>query len=244
MLKCLSLSGLLAALSSAALAAEESAGAAIPDPAAHFDHLWNEMLIDITVIGVIFSLVALYFLIRYRRKHPNEQGRPVTLTALAAVGWAVIPAFAFMADDFYLAAKAWNLLNDYRNVPEDRFEVKLESAMWSWTYTYPNGTQAVNELRVPAGKPVVLRMTSKDVVHSHFIPDFRVKEDSMPGRVTYLMFYPKKPGEHVATCAEFCGMMHSKMFGKIIVLPPQEFQVWYDGETKKLAQEKSQQKEV
>jgi cytochrome c oxidase subunit 2 len=242
MLKRISLTGLLAALSSAASAAEE--GAAIPDPAAHFDHLWNEMLIDITVIGVAFSLVALYFLVRYRRKHPDEQGRPVKLTALAAVGWAVIPAFAFMADDFYLAAKALNLLNDYRSVPEERFEVKLESAMWSWTYTYPNGTQAVNELRVPAGKPVVLRMTSKDVVHSHFIPDFRVKEDSMPGRVTYLMFYPKKPGEHVATCAEYCGMMHSKMFGKIIVMPPQEFQAWYDGEARKLAQEKSQQKGV
>ena len=241
MLKRVSLTGLLAALSSAAQA-EEGAGAAIPDPAAHFDRLWHEMLVDITVIGIVFSLVALYFLIRYRRKHPDEQGRPVKLTALAAVGWAVIPAFAFMADDFYLAAKAWNLLNDYRNVPEDRFEVKMESAMWSWTYTYPNGTQAVNELRVPAGKPV-LRMTSKDVVHSHFIPDFRVKEDSMPGRVTYLMFYPK-PGEHVATCAEYCGMMHSKMYGKIIVMPPQEFQAWYDGETRKLAQEKSQQKGV
>jgi cytochrome c oxidase subunit 2 len=244
MLKRLSLTGLWLAWSCTALAAGENAGETVPDPAAHFDHLWNEMLIDITVIGIVFSLVALYFLVRYRRRQPNEEGRPVRLTALAAVGWAIIPAFAFMADDFYLAAKAWNLLNDYRNVPADRFEVKMESAMWSWTYTYPNGTQAVNELRVPAGKPVVLRMTSKDVVHSHFIPDFRVKEDSMPGRVTYLMFYPKKPGEHIATCAEFCGMMHSKMFGKIIVMSPQEFQAWYDGETKKLAQEKSRQKGV
>ncbi len=218
-------------------------GAAVADPAENFDRLWNHMLIDITVIGVVFSLVALYFLVRFRRRPGNEEGKPVTLSRLSAVGWAIIPAFAFMADDFYLAAKAWNLLNDYRVVPEKHLEVKLESAMWSWNYTYPNGVQMVNELRVPAGQPVVLRMTSRDVIHSHYLPDFRVKEDSMPGRVTYLMFYPKKPGEHVATCAEYCGLMHSKMFGKIIVLSPQDYQAWYDGEGKKLAAEKKTQQE-
>lgn len=208
---------------------------ALADPAANFDRLWHEMLVDITVIGVVFSAVAVYFLLRYRRKRPDDEGRPVTLSSLSAVGWAVIPAFAFMADDFYLAAKAWNLLDDYRTIPEERLEVKLDSAMWSWTFTYPNGVTAVNDLRVPAGKPVVLRMTSRDVLHSFFIPDFRVKEDSMPGRVTYLKFYPREPGEHVSTCAEYCGMMHSKMAGKVIVMPPAEFQVWYDAEAKKLA---------
>lgn len=230
---------LLGMLPAAALAEQ---GARVPDPAENFDRLWNHMLVDIAVIGVVFSLVALYFLVRYRRKG-NEEGKPVNLTTLSAVGWAIIPAFAFMADDFYLAAKAWNLLNDYRVVPEKHLEVKLESAMWSWSYTYPNGVQTVNELRVPAGQPVVLRMTSKDVVHSHYIPDFRVKEDSMPGRVTYMMFYPKKPGEHVATCAEYCGLMHSKMYGKVIVMSPEAYQAWYDDERRKLAAEKKIQQE-
>lgn len=224
-----------AALAVLPLAAVARPGEGVVDPAANFDRLWHEMLVDITLIGVAFSLVALYFLVRYRRRHPDEQGRPVPLSTLAAVGWAVIPAFAFMADDFYLAAKAWNLLNDYRTVPENRLEVRLESAMWSWTYTYPNGVQTVNELRVPAGQPVVLRMTSRDVIHSHFIPDFRVKEDSMPGRVTYLLFYPKRPGEHIATCAEYCGLMHSKMYGKVIVMTPEAYQTWYEAEGRKLA---------
>lgn len=230
-----------AALAVLPLAAAARPGEGVVDPAANFDRLWHEMLVDITLIGVAFSLVALYFLVRYRRRHPDEQGRPVALSPLAAVGWAVIPAFAFMADDFYLAAKAWNLLNDYRTVPEDRLEVRLESAMWSWTYTYPNGVQTVNELRVPAGKPVVLRMTSRDVIHSHFIPDFRVKEDSMPGRVTYLLFYPKQPGEHIATCAEYCGLMHSKMYGKVIVMPPEAYQAWYDAEGRRLDAENKTQ---
>lgn len=207
----------------------------IDDPAAGWDRLWNEMLIDITVIGVFFALVAAYFLVRYRRRRPEDEGNPPLLTRGTALGWALIPAFLFMADDFFLAARSWQLWNDYRTVPEDHFEVKLESAMWSWTYTYPNGVKAVNELRVPAGKPVVLRMRSKDVVHSHFIPDFRIKEDSMPGRITYMMFYPKQSGEHVVTCAEYCGLMHSRMSGKLIVMAPEEFAKWYEAEAAKLA---------
>jgi cytochrome c oxidase subunit 2 len=236
------LAGLLLAVPPALLARDGDR--ALADPAASFNHLWRDMLIDITVIGVVFSAVAVYFVWRYRRRRPDEEGRPVTLSTLSAVGWAVIPAFAFMADDFYLAAKAWNLLDDYRTIPEDRLEVKLDSAMWSWTYTYPNGVSAVNELRVPAGKPVVLRMTSKDVIHSHYIPDFRVKEDSMPGRITYLKFFPQKPGEHVATCAEYCGLMHSNMYAKVIVLPSAEFQAWYEAEAKKLAEENAAKKGV
>jgi heme/copper-type cytochrome/quinol oxidase subunit 2 len=111
------------------------------------------------------------------------------------------------------AANGWVLWNTFRDVPANRIEVKLEAGMYSWDYTYPNGVRTQNELVVPAGKPVVLRMTSRDTLHSHYIPDFRVKEDSMPGRVTYLWFNPTKPGEHIVTCAEYCGVMHGYMAG-------------------------------
>ena len=73
-------------------------------------------------------------------------------------------------------------------------------------------------------------MTSRDTLHSHYIPDFRIKEDSMPGRVTYIWFYPEEPGEHVVTCAEYCGLLHSKMYGKLIVMPEDEFETWYKSE--------------
>ena len=180
-----------------------------------------------------------WFLIRYRRRDPNQEGSASKLSAALAVGWVVVPVFIFMADDFYLAAKGWKLWNDYRDVPAERLEVRLESGMYSWDYTYPNGVSVQNELRVPAGKPILLRMTSRDTIHSHFIPDFRVKEDSMPGRVTYLWFHPREPGEHVITCAEYCGLMHSYMVGKVVVLPPAEFTSWYEGEAAKLAVEKA-----
>jgi cytochrome c oxidase subunit 2 len=218
-------------------AAYESAAGALQDPARGWDHLWHEVLIDISILGVIFALITAWFVYRYRRRDPAQHGQGVKLTPALAIGWVLIPSFIFMADDFFLAAKGWGLWNTYRNVPADRLEVKLESGMYSWDYTYPNGLRVQNELRVPAGKPVLLRMTSRDTIHSHFIPDFRVKEDSMPGRVTYLWFLPDKPGEHVVTCAEYCGIMHSYMAGKIIVVPAAEFAAWYDGEAAKLAKQ-------
>ena len=205
------------------------------DPAPGWDHLWYEVLVDITIIGILFSLVTLYFMFKYRRREPDEEGNPPKLSRGMAVGWALIPAFIFMADDFYLAAKGWQLWNDYRRVPAERMEIQLESGMYSWDYTYPNGVQTQNELRVPAGKPIMLRMTSRDTLHSHYIPDFRVKEDSMPGRVTYLWFYPEKPGEHVVSCTEYCGIMHSYMVGKVIAMPAEKFEQWYNMEAAKLA---------
>lgn len=205
------------------------------DPARGWDRLWYDVLVDISVIGIAFALVAGYFVWRYRRRAPDQQGSAPRLSTAMAVGWVVVPTFVFMADDFFLAANGWKLWNDYRQVPAERLEVKLESGMYSWDYTYPNGVKVQNELRVPAGRPVVLRMTSRDTIHSHFIPDFRVKEDSMPGRVTYLWFYPDKPGEHVVTCAEYCGIMHSYMSGKIIVLPAAEFDAWYQRQAERIA---------
>lgn len=211
------------------------------DPAAGWDHLWKEVMLDIFVIGVIFALITVYFMIRYRRRSPGQEGKPFKLSVPAAIGWAVIPAFIFIAVDLFLAAKGWTLWNDYRQVPENHLEIKLESAMWTWDYTYPNGIKTYNELRVPAGKPVLLRMTSRDTLHSHWIPDFRVKEDSMPGRVTYMWFYPKKPGEHLVTCAEYCGLLHSRMYGKVIVMPETEFNQWYEHQG---AKQKSQDKKL
>ncbi len=207
----------------------------IEDPAAGFKHLWYEVMVDITIIGVLFALMLVFFLIKYRRRNPDDEGSQKPLSPLNMIGWAVIPVFIFMADDLFLAAKGWQLYNNYRNVPENSFEIKLEAAMWTWDYTYPNGRKTFNELRVPAGRPVVLRMTSRDTIHSHYIPDFKVKEDSMPGRVTYMWFYPKEPGEHVVACAEYCGLLHSRMQGKVIVMPPDEFETWYKSDESNLA---------
>jgi cytochrome c oxidase subunit 2 len=216
-------------------AAEPGAPSAIKDPAAGWDHLWRDVIIDITIIGVIFALITAWLLWRYRHRPGNETGHAPRLSPAAAVAWVVIPTFVFLADDLYLAANGWQLWNTYREVPADRLEIQLETGMYSFDYTYPNGLRTQNELKVPAGKPVLLRMTSRDTLHNHFIPDFRVKEDAMPGRVTYLWFLPKEAGkEHLVTCAAYCGVMHSYMASKIVVLAPEDYKAWYDQEGAKL----------
>lgn len=210
-------------------------GAGIKNPAANWQHLWNEMMLDITIIGVVFAAVIIYLLIRYKRTRPEQEGSQPTLSVAASFGWVLIPVFLFIADDLFLAARGWTLWNEYRRVPAQSYEVELKAAMWSFNFKHPNGVEESNTLHVEAGTPVVVRMTSADVVHSMFLPDFRVKEDSMPGRVTYLWFYPEKSGEHVMTCAEFCGTMHSSMYGKVIVMPKAAFQAWADAEKAKIA---------
>ncbi len=231
------LRGAAAMASGTALAASAQAADAtkIANPAASWDHLWHEVIVDITIIGIIFALMTAYFVWKYRRRPGNEVGTSDKLSPASAVGWVVIPVFVFLSIDFYTAANGWVLWNEYRDVPADRLEVKLESGMYSWDYTYPNGVRTQNELIVPAGKPVMLRMTSRDTLHSHYIPDFRVKEDSMPGRVTYLWFNPTKPGEHIVTCAEYCGVMHGYMAGRIIVKAPEEYAAWMKQEETRLA---------
>ena len=207
---------------------------AIPDNAAGWEHLYNEMLIDITAIGVFFAIVTLYFMIKYRRKNDSQVGTAKKLSKAQAIGWAVIPAFLFFADDLYLAAKSWELWDDIRTPPANSYEIKLEAAMYSWTFNYPNGVETYTDLVVPVGTPILLRMTATDVIHAYYLPDFKIKEDIMPGRYTYQWFYPQKVGEYVATCAEFCGVGHSDMYGKLIVKTQEDFDKWMAKEVAEL----------
>ncbi|MBF0285637.1 MAG: cytochrome c oxidase subunit II [Magnetococcales bacterium] len=206
----------------------------LPDPAASWEHLWRDVLIDLFIIGVVFLTAGLYWVFKYRATRPGQVGDAPKLDRLSAIGWAVVPAFLFMADDFYLAAKGWTVWNEYRNVPRNALEVKVTGSMWAWNFEYDNGVVTTFDpdakegegLVVPVGKPVVLRMTSSDVVHSFFLPQHRVKEDLMPGRVTYLWFNPKAPGETIATCTEFCGNRHSFMWTKVKAVPQADFDAW------------------
>jgi len=195
-------------------------------PHAHYDVVLHDLFADLIVIGVVFSAVTLYFLFAYRRRNPDDVGAQPKLSLHATLGWLIIPSMLFLADDLYLFAKAADLHDHYRTVPKDAYEIKVTAQMWSWSYQYPNGVTTTNELVVPQGKPVLLRMTSQDVIHSHFLQRYRVTEDVMPGRVTYEWFLPDQLGESVVTCREYCGTMHSGMYGKVRVVSPADFERW------------------
>jgi len=195
-------------------------------PHAHWDAMWAEVMWDLIIIGVIYFTIAVVFMIRYKRKSHDQVGESPKLTGQAMIGWAVIPCMLFLGDDLFLYVKAYDLHNHMREVPAKAQTIKVTGSMWNWNYDYDNGVDTDMELRVPVGKPVILRMTSEDVVHSHYMNRYRVTEDLMPGRVTWQWFMPDKIGESVITCREYCGANHSKMYGKAIVMSQADYDAW------------------
>jgi len=171
--------------------------------------------------GITGTMV--WFAVRYRRsRHPRAENIEGNL-ALEIV-WTVLPTLLVLAI-FWVGWKGFVYM---RTVPADAMLVKVTGRMWSWGFMYENGRNDT-VLRVPADRPVKLAITSADVLHSLFIPAFRVKEDAVPGRETYLWFRPDRTGSFDLFCSEYCGMGHSAMVTKVEVMPAADFLVWYEG---------------
>jgi cytochrome c oxidase subunit II len=186
---------------------------------------WHEFRNDIMTIGVVFGLAAIYMFIRYTAKEPGQVGEPVKLTAAGAWAWVLVPVTIFMADDMLLFGKGWTLFNAERIVPANAVEVKVTGHQWYFEFDYGHGITD-QELVVEVGKPVVLRMGSEDVIHSFGLIQYKVKEDLVPGRVTYLWFYPDAPIETHVNCMEYCGTGHAQMAALVKALPKAEFDQW------------------
>jgi len=170
--------------------------------------------------------VMIYFVVRYSRRR-NVHAENIEGNLTLEILWTVIPTLLVLAI-FYVGWKGFVYM---RTVPSDAMLVKVTARMWSWHFDYENGASG-EVLKVPVGKPVKLSITSVDVLHSLFIPAFRVKEDAVPGRETYLWFLPDREGTYDLFCTEYCGMGHSSMITKVEVMPEKEFETWYRGEAK------------
>lgn len=183
----------------------------------------------LTAVSLFFSLVIvvalIYAVTRYRkgskasRKGALHDYLPIELL------WTFVP-LAIAMSIFVWAAK---LYMDMHVAPADAMEVYVVGKQWMWKIQHPQGNQEINELHVPAGRPVKLIMTSQDVIHSFFIPAFRIKQDVIPGRYTTQWFEATTPGEYHLFCAEYCGTSHSGMIGKVIVIEPSEYERWLAG---------------
>jgi cytochrome c oxidase subunit 2 len=172
------------------------------------------------LIGV--TVVMLWFLVKYNRKrHPQPKPSPRYNIFLEAA-WTIIPTIIVLSMFWY----GWQGYTTLTNVPEDALEVQVTARQWSWTFTYPNG-KTDNRLVVPAGRAVRVEITSEDVLHSFYVPAFRVKRDAVPGMITRAWFQAPEPGSYDLFCAEYCGVAHSDMITTVEVLPEQEFEEWY-----------------
>jgi cytochrome c oxidase subunit 2 len=173
---------------------------------------------------VLNTAVMIYFAIRYSRKrnpHPEDIKENLTIEIL----WTVIPTVLVLL--IFLAG--WKGFVYMRTVPADAMPVKVLARQWSWVFTYENGREDT-VLRVPVDRPVKLIITSADVLHSLFIPAYRIKEDCVPGMETYLWFLPDEPGSYDLFCTEYCGVAHADMTTKVEVMPENEFNAWYGAE--------------
>lgn len=180
-------------------------------------------LVGVTVVLVVGLAVAnLYFLIRYRRGS-NAPRPPLKIkTAHIETTWISATTIGFVGFFFWGA----HVYLDEERPPADAIEIQLTARQWMWDIRHENGRREFNELHVPLGEDVRLAMTSEDVIHSFFVPAFRLKQDVVPGKQVSTWFCATKTGTFHLFCAEYCGTVHSGMVGDVVVMPPQTYAEW------------------
>jgi cytochrome c oxidase subunit 2 len=190
--------------------------------AAEVDQL-HAFVITMTMIGATgVAIVALAFFVKYRRRRDDDLTPYVTPTAIQEVIFIGLPLGLFLL----WFAIGFTQFVKLKTPPREAMDVYVQGKKWMWKFAYPGGPNGADVLRVPAGRPVRLLMTSQDVIHSFYVPAMRFKMDVLPGRYTEAWFEATKPGRHPIFCAEFCGLGHSAMLGELEVLAPEEFDAW------------------
>jgi len=180
-------------------------------------------------IAAFFSLLIAALVVglalRYRRRHADEVGHREQAPTWLEIVWSVVPflilmvMFVWGTQIFFVA----------RRPPADSLEYYVTAKQWMWKFQHPEGNREINHLHVPKGVPIKLIMTSEDVIHSFFVPEFRVKMDVLPGRYTTLWFNADKTGTFRLFCNEYCGVEHSLMRGSVTVMEPAAYEEWLAG---------------
>lgn len=173
---------------------------------------------------IVFALVAI-FAVKFRRSKASQRPKPPGSSTALEITWSIVPLLVVMVM-FGWGARIY--LQAY-NPPEQALEIFVVGKQWMWKIQHANGASEINELHIPVNQPIKLTMTSEDVIHSFYIPAFRVKRDVVPGRYTTMWFEPTKPGVYHLFCTEYCGTEHSLMVGKVHVLTAAEYHDWLSG---------------
>ncbi len=183
----------------------------------------------LVILSIFFALLIaaliVVFSVRYRRRHASERGADIHGSLSLEIFWTAIPlvlaltAFGFGAVVYF----------DVSKPPADAMDIYVTAKQWMWKLQHPQGQREINALHVPVGRPVRLTMTSEDVIHSFYVPAFRMKRDVLPGRYTETWFEATRTGEYHLFCAEYCGAKHSGMIGTVYVLEPKEYEQWLSG---------------
>jgi cytochrome c oxidase subunit 2 len=197
------------------------------EQAAQVDALYFFLVAVTAFFTVLVAVLVVVFAVKFHRKHDTEVGEAIHGSLALELLWTVIPLgitmvmFVWGAQVFFHMTRA----------PKGAMEIFVVGKQWMWKAEHTGGAREINELHVPVGQPVKLIMGSEDVIHSFFIPDFRVKADVVPGRLNTLWFTATKPGKYHIFCTQYCGTKHSAMIGWVTVMEPAEYQAWLGGGT-------------
>jgi cytochrome c oxidase subunit II len=180
----------------------------------------------VTLNAVFFSvaiaLVILYLVVKYRRGSKVDRSNAPAHNNAVEITWTVVPLIIALALFAWVTVIYFHMIR----VPPNAMEIQVVGKQWMWKMQHPSGRWENNRLHVPVGRPVVLTMTSEDVIHAFYVPAFRLKQDVIPGQFTQMWFQATTPGTYHLFCAEFCGTLHSTMVGEVIVMEPAEYERW------------------
>ena len=193
--------------------------------AAEIDAVWWVLVSVSIFFGLVIVVGLVYSAVRYRKGSKATRKGALNDNLVLELTWSLVPLTIAMGI-FTWSSKVFI---DMHVAPPGAMEVYVVGKQWMWKIQHPRGNKEINELHVPVGKPVKLVMTSQDVIHSFYVPAFRIKMDVLPGRYTTQWFEATKAGEYHLFCAEYCGTSHSGMIGKVVVMEEADYQNWLAG---------------
>ena len=196
-----------------------------PSIAAQIDALYFVLIGLSFAFAVPVAIFIIFFAIRYRRGQVVNRTKILEESFRLEFAWSFIPFVLGMTMFSWGAFVYYN----YSVPPEDTLDINVIGKQWMWHVQHPSGKSEINDLHIPVNRPIKLIMTSQDVIHSYFIPAFRVKQDVLPGRYTTLWFEAIKTGEYHMFCTEYCGTEHSRMGGTVYVMEQSDYQRWLSG---------------
>ena len=174
-------------------------------------------------VGLLVAILIIYFCVRYRRRPGQVGPPPPTQQALALEWfWTLSPIGIFMVMFTWGAT----IYFDAYRAPDDATPIYVQAKQWMWKFQHPEGQREINELHVPTGRPFKLLLTSEDVIHSFFVPEFRIHMDVLPNRYTSVWFQATRAGTYHLFCSQYCGTNHAGMVGRVIVMEPADYQSW------------------
>jgi cytochrome c oxidase subunit 2 len=192
---------------------------------ARVDHLYFFLVGVSAFFAILIFTLILVFAIKYRRRSESERARQIEGSIPLEVFWSAVP-LALVMVFFFWGAK---LYFDHANPPANAATIYVVGKQWMWKIQHPEGNREIDELHVPVGRPFKLVMTSEDVIHSFFIPAFRIKQDVVPGRYQSVWFQATKTGKYHFFCSQYCGTNHAQMTGWVYVMDPVDYQNWLTG---------------